>query len=156
MAPSSEANSVNSTATSIPGEVYRCCHCEKTFRNGQALGGHQNAHRGVHRKVMRRIADAMGSLRKPQQLAAGPSSFQSGEVNQVVHLKRMSEPKKPQDGKPRDFLEEWRDKAAADSDSEGTVSESLVPKRPHYKRKGEDVNAPQKKHDLDLELKLGL
>ncbi|XP_062005850.1 uncharacterized protein LOC133723030 [Rosa rugosa] len=154
MAPSSEANSVNSTATSGPGEVYKCRHCEKTFRNGQALGGHQNAHRGVHRGVMRRIANAMGSLRSPQQLAAGPSSFESGEVNQVVHLRRTTEPEKPPEGKTRIFLEEWRDKAAADSDSERTVSQSIVPKRPCYKRKGEEVMSTP--HNIDLDLKLGL
>nr|XP_011468533.1 PREDICTED: uncharacterized protein LOC105352668 [Fragaria vesca subsp. vesca] len=153
MAPSSEANSVHSTATSGPGEVYKCRHCEKTFRNGQALGGHQNAHRSVHRGVMRRIADAVGSLRNPQQLAAGPASFESCEVNQVVHLRRKIEPQNPREGKTRVF-KDWRDKAAVDSDSERTVSESVVPKRPFHKRNGEEVmSAPQ---NVDLELKLGL
>lgn len=43
----------SSTSTAVSGITYTCTHCFRKFESGQALGGHQNAHRETNARWLK-------------------------------------------------------------------------------------------------------
>lgn len=172
---SSDSDSDESMATSVPKQPYKCGLCSKRFRSGQALGGHQNVHRLVPRVTSRSLQRHLQAIRAravfnnrysfPGELIEGhgdhqPPEFGNGSDHHLhdqeaaevdAHLPNL-EPKL------HDFLGNWEEVA---SSSERTISSPIVKVSRRVEAAGgggdddDQEEVTSKKNELDLELKLG-
>ncbi|KAM1093717.1 hypothetical protein TB1_008223 [Malus domestica] len=164
-------NSEDSTANSGKKDLFKCTRCEKGFPSGQALGGHQNAHR--YENNMRRLADAIGThgsnpyvadaLVEVQSVAFAAYQMPLEVAFAMIRSEVDNQLKKAQEGVinyTRDYLAEWENNdatncwngAAAGSvrSSERTVTDPIF----RVGHDGEEMTSEQRDDDLDLELKL--
>lgn len=143
MAPRCRTSSQDSTANS-GRKSFQCRHCPKSFNNGHALGGHQNAHRGFDKGLMKTVKQLIlqgtykeqfpGNHSSPS-LAAAVQLLPSAEVISgygVAVPGMLTEPELPGGDRTIDFLTHW----------EAISTDPIVP-------------VLEIEENLDLELKLG-
>ncbi|KAL6138202.1 hypothetical protein ACLB2K_063487 [Fragaria x ananassa] len=117
MAPSCKTSSEDSTANS-GRKRFQCRHCPKSFNNGHALDGHQNAHRGFDKGFMKSLKQVILATYREQfpgnpsspSVAAAAKLLPSAEVLAglgVVKPGRLTEPELPGGGRI-DFLTQWK------------------------------------------------
>lgn len=147
---SSDSDSDESMATSVPKQPYKCGLCSKRFRSGQALGGHQNVHRLVPRVTSRSLQRHLQAIRAravfnnrysfPGELIEGhgdhqPPEFGNGSDHHHQHLHDQEvagvDARLPNlEPKLHDFLGNWlpqvdKPREEVASSSERTISSPI-------------------------------